>query len=189
VNDLVSRGLVPPRPNLGPEPWQDPHPLIRALPWLIFLVFMVLVFFIGRRFRGSRVRSRQGRLRPGALTESNPSPRDRLVGLSASIREALTVPFGTACRALTTEELAADSRLEKLLGDQDLHELIRFLDQVDRLKFAPERSNHQKEILQEELTTWEPRVEFLRDRIRSKPRERAKHGGPRKRFVRQGTTP
>ena len=70
---------------------------------------------------------------------------------------------------MTTEELAVDRRLEKLLGDQDLQELIRFLDHVDHLKFAPERSNHQQEVLQEALTSWEPRVEMLRDRVGSVP--------------------
>ncbi len=89
---------------------------------------------------------------------------------------------------MTTEELAADCRLEKLLGDQDLHELIRFLDRVDHLKFAPERSNHKQEVLQEALTTWEPRVEVLRERIRAKPRERAKLRGVRKPPVSRGVT-
>jgi hypothetical protein len=78
---------------------------------------------------------------------------------------------------MTTEELAADRRLEELLGDRDLHDLIRFLDQIDRLKFAPERSHHQQEDIQEALRIWEPRVEVFRVRIRAKPRDRARNGG------------
>ena len=78
----------------------------------------------------------------------------------------------------------ADSR--NCSDDQDLGELIRFLDQVDRLKFAPERSNHQPEGLQEALTAWAPRVETLRARIRTKPRERAKRGSLPPRPASQG---
>ena len=96
VNDATSQRLVPPQPNLGPEPWQDPHPLTRMLPWFLLLTFLALAFFIGRRYWEASARSRRDRPAPGDLTDSNPSPRDRLVGLSASIREALTVPFGTA---------------------------------------------------------------------------------------------
>ena len=189
MNDAAPQGLVPPRPNLGPEPWHDPLPLSRVLPVFLILVFVLLVPVLWRRHRRSAARTRQDQHAAGGLADSNPTPRDRLVSLSASIREALTVPFGTACRAMTTEELATDGRLEELLGDRDLRELIRFLDQVDRLKFAPERSHHQQEALEEALATWEPCVETLRARIRARPRDRTKRGGLPKRSASQGVKP
>ncbi len=181
MNDAAPQGLVPPCPNLGPEPWHDPQSLSRVLPAFLILMVLLLAPLLWRRHRRSAARVRRDQQLPGSLADSNPTPRDHLLALSASIRDALTVPFGTACRALTTEELAADRRLEALLGDQDLGELIRFLDHVDRVKFAPERSNHQQEGLQEALATWAPRVETLRARIRTKPRERARRGSLRKR--------
>jgi hypothetical protein len=188
VIDAIPQVLEPPRPNLGPEPWYEPQAFTHVLPWFLVPIVLLLAFPAWRRYRRTPARSGQAHPSPGGLAASPPSPRERLVGLSASIREALTVPFGTAGRAMTTEELAVDRRLEKLLGDQDLQELIRFLDQVDHLKFAPERSNHQQEVLQESLTSWEPRVEMLRDRIRSRPRERTRSGRLLKRTSRAAIT-
>ena len=186
MNDDAPQGLVPPRPNLGPEPWHDPQPLSRAVLVIVVLVLLLLASLIWRRYRRSPARASRGSLPSGDITSFNPNPRDQLVALSASIRDALTVPFGTACRAMTTEELSTDGRLEQLLGDQDLRELIRFLDQVDHLKFAPERSNHQLDGLQETLTSWEPRIETLRVRIRAKPKDRAKRGNHQRRLARPG---
>ena len=83
----------------------------------------------------------------GGLAIADPTPRDRLVGLSESIRDALTVQFGSSCRAKTTEELAVDEKLAQLLGEEGFRELIAFLDRIDLLKFAPERSdNHAGEL-------------------------------------------
>jgi hypothetical protein len=178
VNDAASPGLVPPRPNLGPEPWLDLQPMNLVWPALLVLVLLLLAVLLWRRSRRNAARARRDNLAPGDLADSNPSPRDRLVALSGSIRDALTVQFGSSCRAKTTEELAADDRLEQLLGDEELRELIRFLDQIDRLKFAPERADHQQDVLADALTSWEPRVETLRARIRAKPRSRVKAGSP-----------
>jgi hypothetical protein len=59
--------------------------------------------------------------------------------------------------------------------------LIRFLDQVDRVKFAPERADNHHEAIQEALSTWEPRVATLQSQLRLKPqgRSRRKAAGPR----------
>ena len=178
MNDAASPGLVPPRPNLGPEPWQDLSPMTRAVPALLVLVLLLLAVLLWRRHRRKAARARRDQLGSGDLADYNPSPRDRLVALSGSIRDALTVQFGSSCRAKTTEELAADGRLEQLLGDEELRELIRFLDQIDRLKFAPERSDHHQDVLADALTSWEPRVETLRARIRAKPRGRGRALSP-----------
>ena len=61
-----------------------------------------------------------------------------------------------------------------MLGPDQLQELIRFLDQVDHLKFAPERSNHHHESLAQELAAWEPRLADLEKKIQAKPEGRSK---------------
>jgi hypothetical protein len=86
----------------------------------------------------------------------------------------LAAQFGTAWRAKTIEELAAEVRLEEVLGCEQLRELIRFLDQVDHLKFAPERSNDRRKSLEGALTTWEPRMADVKKKIQAKPTRRLK---------------
>jgi hypothetical protein len=122
------------------------------------------------------VRSRRGHRAPGAGPDSQAAPRDRLVALADSVREALTLQFGSASRAKTTEDWKVDEPLSQLLGEQDFQELIRFLDQIDRVKFAPERSDNHHAAIQEALRSWEPRVATLRARIRAKPRNRSRTG-------------
>ena len=175
MNDGVPRGLVPPRPNLGPEPWTEAQPITEILLVLGLMAALLLagLGLLWHRRRRAR-RDRRGRLAGGVGPDSEPAPRDRLVALAESVREALTVQFGAPSRAKTTEEWAADERLVQLLGEPDFQELIRFLDQIDRVKFAPERSDNHHEAIQEALVSWEPRVATLQARIRVKPRGRAK---------------
>jgi len=128
---------------------------------------LVLAWIFWSLIRRGRARSRRSTLAP--RNGPDPTPRGQFVALSDSIREALIRQFGTAWRAKTTEELSADAQLEHALGREPLQELIRFLDQVDRLKFAPERSNRHDESLQQELATWKPRVADLLTQIQAKP--------------------
>jgi hypothetical protein len=182
VNDGVPRGLVPPRPNLGPEPWPEARPITGILI-VLGLAVVLLLAGLGLLWHRRRraLRAHRGQLATGAGRDSQTEPRDRLVGLAESVREALTVQFGAASRAKTTEEWGADERLVQLLGEPDFQELIRFFDQIDRVKFAPQRWQHDPEALQEALTTWEPRVAILQARIRVKPRGRSKARGVRSR--------
>jgi hypothetical protein len=179
VNGNEAKGLVPPRDNLGPEPWPEPD----ATPWLLLTlgiaaVAVVLLAWLWRRRRAA-LRARRASTAVSGLAAADPTPRDRLVGLSGSIREALIVQFGSSCRAKTTEELSTDDRLAQLLGKEGFQELIQFLDRIDLLKFAPERSGNHEEALGELLSTWEPRVATLSARIRVKPRARPRAGTPR----------
>jgi len=133
------------------------------------LLLIVVSWILFRRARG----------RPkGAVAvsvgEHDDTPRGHFVALSQSIREALTTQFGTSWRAKTTEELSADSQLEQVLGKEPLQELIRFLDQVDRLKFAAEPPLHHLESLDDELATWKPKVADLVEKIRAKANGRVK---------------
>jgi len=167
VNEAVPRGLVPPRPNLGPEPWPGDQPIAGVLIAAGALAVLVLAWFFWRLIRRRRARSGTSSL--VAPNQPDATPRGQLVALSDSIREALIGQFGTAWRAKTTEELSADTQLEHALGREPLQELIRFLDQVDHLKFAPERSNHHDGSLQWELAAWQPRVANLVKKIQAKP--------------------
>ncbi len=174
MNGNEARGLVPPKPNLGPEPWRDVRHTSRLLlpAALVAVAVVALVLAWIWRRRRAAIRARQALVRAGTVAE--PTPRDRLVGLSESIRDALTVPFGTAGRAKTTEELASDDRLAELLGDDGFRELIRFLDRIDVLKFAPERGDNHRVSLDEMLTDWEPRIAALDARIRTRTRTRGR---------------
>jgi hypothetical protein len=173
VNPASPRGLVPPRPNLGPEPWSDPVPIALIL-WVAGAVACLLLIWLARN------RLRRGRIEQARFNLSNQEPRDttprgQLVALSHSVRELLASQFGSVWRAKTTEELAAEPQLAELLGHEQLQELIRFLDQVDRLKFAPARSNRHHESLERELAEWEPRLAHLKRKIQAKPDGRLKN--------------
>ncbi|MFI5457230.1 MAG: hypothetical protein ACHRXM_17430 [Isosphaerales bacterium] len=167
MNQAVPRVLVPPRPNLGPEPWPGDQPIAWILGATGAVASLVLAWFFWSLIRRGRARSRRTTL--ASRNGPDPTPRGQFVALSDSIREVLIRQFGTAWRAKTTEELSADAQLEHALGREPLQELIRFLDQVDHLKFAPERSNHHDESLQQELATWQPRVADLLKTIQAKP--------------------
>jgi hypothetical protein len=162
LSEPLGRSLVPPRPNLGPEPWPETSPLARVWLPLLGLILAVAAWFLWRTVRRRYARSHEGPAAPDAL---DVTPRGRLVALSTSAKSALATRFGPAWRAKTTEELAVQPALGELLGPEMLQELIEFLDRIDRLKFAPERPNHTGQSLDQELAAWNPRVAGLIGRI------------------------
>jgi hypothetical protein len=161
------RGLVPPRPNLGPEPWYEAQPIPGVWLGLLILGCVLVGWFFWRWLHHGRARFKRGEL--AAEDRPDATPRERLVALSNSIREAMTVQYGTTWRAKTTEELSENSQLVQAVGPEGFEELIRFLDQVDHIKFAPERSNQHHESLRHDLEIWEPRVAVFKAKIRAKP--------------------
>jgi hypothetical protein len=176
VTDPVGRSLVPPRPNLGPEPWPKSSPLVGLWVVLGILFLAVAAGLIWRMVRRRGARAIQGSPAPSAL---DVTPRGRLVALSTSTKNALASRFGSTWRAKTTEELAAESVLKDVLGPEMLGQLIEFLDRIDRLKFAPERPNHNGRSLPEELAAWDPRVAGLIARIEAKANGRHDKQAPR----------
>src|SRR5262249_54101410 len=94
------------------------------------------------------------------------------VALAETIRAALVARFGPSWRAKTKEELSNDHQLEEVLGPDLLPELMRFLDQVDTLKFSLDQSNHEPDALEQAMAAWEPRITPLRARIGAKPPNR-----------------
>jgi hypothetical protein len=129
------------------------------------LAGLFIVWFVTSRLSRRRT-GKDGRDRvipePRDLT-----PRGQLVAHSDAMRDALARQFGSAWRAKTTEELSIEPQLEQILGREHREELIRFLDQVDHLKFAPERPSHRDEVLAGELATWEPRLADVKTKITS----------------------
>jgi hypothetical protein len=172
VNQPAGRGLVPPRPNLGPESWSDARPSpvagIVAVAALGGLLIAWLLWSWRKKMR-ARIRRDHKTQSPNDAT-----PQGRLVAFSSSIRQTLADRFGTAWRAKTTQELATEDLLVEMLGYEQLDELIRFLDFVDHLKFAPERSSNNHEALESELTNWEPRIAAIGKTIEAKPDRRQK---------------
>lgn len=165
-------GLVPPRPNLGPEPWRDPAPDWQVLVAASLLAAAVLVagWWAWRRWAIRR---------PGIgsavdLASADAGPRGRLLALSTSLRDELSGCLGTSFRARTTEEIAADNRVAELLGEEPFHQLLRFFDLIDRIKFAPDRGEDGGEEMARAFSTWEPTMAAIAAQVRSRPRARSR---------------
>jgi hypothetical protein len=124
---------------------------------------LTALYFLRRALSRRRPPERPGAPEPPAEA----TPRDQMVALSATIRQALADKLGPAWRAKTTEEVAIDRELETILGRDHLEELSRFLDRVDHLKFALDRSNSDEESLERQLAQWQPRVAELTAKIRT----------------------
>lgn len=142
MNPSKSGVLVPPRPNLGPEPWAETRS--RGADLLVFMLALALVIALagaGWRLRRLRARGRHVPRMSGttATTVSDPpSPRERLIALSRVVREVLIERFGPAWRSKTTEEIAREAGLADTFGPEDAARLLRFLRETDRAKFADE---------------------------------------------------
>jgi hypothetical protein len=180
MSELLGRALVPPRPNLGPEPWTtstslNPNWLLLAIPCVVVVVW---VFW-------THLRRGLARSRPDGATPDEPdiTPRGRLVALSMSTKNALAARFGPTWRAKTTEELAAEPILAEFLGPEPLRELIEFLDRIDRLKFAVERPNQIRQPLENELADWKPRITGVIARIEARTNGRHEKLSARSRAI------
>jgi hypothetical protein len=165
VSESLGRTLVPPRPNLGPEPWTTSPPLNPSWMLLAIPTAVVFVWAFWKLLRRSLARPRQDRAAPD---EPDVTPRGRLVALSMSTKNALAARFGATWRAKTTEELATEPTLAEVLGPEPLRELIEFLDRIDRLKFAVERPNQVRQPLENELADWGPRIAGVIARIEAR---------------------
>jgi hypothetical protein len=145
--------LVPPRPNLGPEPWSEVSTR-RDLPWIIGSLaaglLLCICWFVIRR------RGRRRRAIPPLVQHviGIDDPAAQLVNLAGQVREMLATRFGPSIRARTTEELSADPAIKEALGGDRLESLIRLLRAADLWKFASPPDNGQTESLLEELPHW-----------------------------------
>jgi hypothetical protein len=137
VNPGTKAVLVPPRPNLGPEP------LTRSL-WaeegILGLLFVTTVVALGllalvRYRRHRRLRGRQAVV--GFEPPSGPfaSRREQMAAWSTLVRTALAARFGGHWHARTTEEIAAEAVLVETLGTEPASQVVQFLAQADLAKF------------------------------------------------------
>lgn len=135
-NEPTKTVLLPPRPNLGPEPLETPRtsPIPLAIGAGLALL-LVSAFLIRRRRRRSKV-SVSIPPPPGAHFSPFDTPRERMIYWSLTVREALTVRFGDTWRAKTTEEIATDPGLLAALGSDHALKVVGFLLEADRAKFA-----------------------------------------------------
>jgi hypothetical protein len=134
--------LVPPRPNLGPEPLVDSS---GAPGWLAAGLFAAVVIALGlaawrraRRRRADRRRDRQALLRAIRLPEGRAlmGRAEAIVSLAYAVRAALVADFGELWRAKTSEEVAADQALSGALSPETRSRLVVFLQLADRAKFS-----------------------------------------------------
>jgi hypothetical protein len=133
--------LVPPRPNLGPEPMHAP-----ALGLATVLGFAAALIIMGSLLRRLAWRRRQARARrlatgadPGAQPALPTSLRLRSIVYAEMLRHALVTRFGPKWAARTTEEIVAEPDVAALLGPERTEQLARLLRAGDCAKFAAER--------------------------------------------------
>jgi hypothetical protein len=154
LNQTSPRALVPPRPNLGPEPWSETR-IGRELPLEIGLALALVLASLLWIIRRRRLVHRRVALPETQVSAHDDSPGGVLLSLAAKVREDLATRFGPSLRARTTEEIVADSAIREALGDGNLEPLTHLLITADRWKFASEPSNGREESLLEDLSNWE----------------------------------
>lgn len=136
LNSAAKAVLVPPRPNLGPEPL----PPTLSMGELIFagvLVTALVAIVLSGLIRVYRRRRRNRQVSAPLEPPAGPfaSRREQMAAWSTALRTALAVRFGGHWQARTTEEIAADPTLADSLGPEPAAELVRFLVLADLAKF------------------------------------------------------
>ena len=134
--------LVPPYPNLGPEPMSrsyDLPPVWVLLPGLLAVLFAALHLSRIARRRTPTARASGSPTAGLDRRSSADSALDRVVELSDTFRETLVGRFGEAWRAKTTEEIAQEPQLHEALGTDAAGGLLAFLHIADLAKFAGDR--------------------------------------------------
>src|SRR5437870_5237674 len=120
-----SVSLVPPRPNLGPEPWPERSSVLDV--WLAFLgVLLIITLSLALVRRSKRRRSTTG----STSNSHHPLPDDdrgRLIVWAEAARGRLIDRFGPTWQAKTTEEIADDPILIELVDAESRASLLRLL--------------------------------------------------------------
>jgi hypothetical protein len=125
--------LVPPRPNLGPEPFETSAPWRWAAgPAAVGLAVVAAAWW---------ARSRRGTRRPTTTVKepmeaTRPSPDEAILALADRAREALVSRFGESFRAKTTEEVAPNPDVVSSFDAETRERLAELLRHADLVKFA-----------------------------------------------------
>ena len=132
----AAESLVPPRPNLGPEPWPEPSgwPGTRGWAGLVVALIVAAVAWraVRRRTAGAAVAVEAG----PPPDDRDQSPGRRLIAASEVVRTALIEAFGPAWGSRTTEEVADDPTLAGRLDPAEVDRLVGLLREADRVKFG-----------------------------------------------------
>ena len=124
--------LVPPQPNLGPEPFKEP-----ALVWPWFIAIFGVVITVAL-FRLRKPRTGRSQTAGSAMADvATPVPSvERMAMLSAEVRRSLALRFDETWLAKTTEEISANAALNDRLGTDGATRLVDFLRAADLARFA-----------------------------------------------------
>jgi LPXTG-motif cell wall-anchored protein len=125
--------VLPPRPNLGPEPWPEP-----AWPSSTIATLAIGLLVLGLLGWGLWRRRRRETPRGEPATRESTPPAPPMIAWSEAIRAALVARFGPSWAAKTTEEILDDPDLVAILSTEHRQRLTRFLHEADRAKFAGE---------------------------------------------------
>jgi len=152
MNPAETAVLVPPRPNLGPEPWPELDEWSLGL-WIASGLCLVLTLAAAWRHW-----SRKRRSAPPAAAANQPNPLaapdNPLVELAAVARQTLGSLPGASWPSRTTEEIARDLELRKRLGDPHFERLIELLARADHIKFSAEPPTQLDPYALENWTAW-----------------------------------
>lgn len=129
--------LLPPRPNLGPEPWRSPSG--PGVEWLALIVVLLIIAAVGLALWRKARRDRSGRA--GSISDRGASRDvgslgDRRVSRAETLRDALIAAFGPSWGAKTTEEIAEEPELASRIGPERVGEVVALLTEADRAKFS-----------------------------------------------------
>ncbi len=144
--------LVPPRPNLGPEPSTNRPCRGAGSPRLAIAITLLVAWIWRRLLRRPGATGRGPAARPVAFYPT--ANQDDVVALAETARAALVARFGAPWRARTTEEVAADSGLVEALGAGTVERLVALLRAADRSKFAVESPDLQRDDDAEAWALW-----------------------------------
>ncbi|WP_169972769.1 hypothetical protein [Tautonia rosea] len=139
ANPLRGEPVLPPRPNLGPEPWPNEA---GGIGWGLLFSVLVLLLALGllvwtrMQGMGRRRADRQVLQRGQNLHLPSPTPDDPRIHHAEMLRDALIAAFGPSWRAKTTEEIAAEPELLNRLGPERSAQVVTLLSEADRAKFA-----------------------------------------------------
>jgi hypothetical protein len=131
-----STPILPPRPNLGPEPWPEPAWPAGWIAGAVIAAALILVAAWWSRRRRRRRRARPNPPEASGAIGSPATPEGRLVALAEAARAALIVHFGDHWVAKTTEEVVAAPALAADVGPERVARLAELLRAADRAKFA-----------------------------------------------------
>lgn len=129
--------IVPPRPNLGPEPWDDRSStdLFVIIAFALFIINVLLFFYKLLMELRTSARSKSSSL---TASPANDDPQAVWVAWSNRVRAALDREFGAGHSARTTEEIEDDSAIKTGMNADRRDRLIAFLRAADHAKFGGE---------------------------------------------------